>query len=82
MINLVFSVYPNDDPDTAAKKLAKDLRKEGWYSNPQTGVNTNNNPKDLSKGNNKNKSTVEERKKPAVPTFKYSKIGKRIFMNQ
>jgi hypothetical protein len=27
---MISNVYPNDDPDTAAKKVARDLRKEGW----------------------------------------------------
>lgn len=27
---MIPNVYPNDDPDTAAKKVAKDLKKEGW----------------------------------------------------
>ena len=64
-------VYPNDDPATAAKKLANDIKKEGWYIDAKTD------PKDLNKQNNRNKSTAEERKKFVIPTFKYSKIGKR-----
>jgi hypothetical protein len=31
---MVFKVYPNDDPLTAAKKVAEDLKEEGWGVNP------------------------------------------------
>lgn len=58
-------VYPNDDPDTAKKKVSEELKKEGWGSGSG----------DKNKGNSKSKSIVEEKKKPEVPTFKYSKLG-------
>jgi hypothetical protein len=73
---LEFKIYPNDDPDTAAKKLADDLKKEGWYIDTKTNVVTTTSSKDPSKGNNRKKLTVEENKRSAVPTFKYSKMGK------
>jgi hypothetical protein len=38
-------VYPNDNPDTAAKKVAKDLRKEGWRVIKDKIKDNNNEPK-------------------------------------
>jgi len=67
---LEFKIYPNDNPDTAAKKLADDLKKEGWYTD--TRVRS----KDPNKNNKRSKSTVGERKKPVIPTFKYSKLSR------
>jgi hypothetical protein len=67
---LEFKIYPNDNPDTAAKKLADDLKKEGWYTD--TPVSS----KDPNKNNKRSKSTVGERKKPVIPTFKYSKLSR------
>jgi hypothetical protein len=68
--------YPNDDPDTAAKKVAKDLKEEGWYIDKKAHSNRNTNSTESGTGNNCNKSTTEERKKSVIPTFKYSRIGK------
>jgi hypothetical protein len=73
---MVFEVYPNEDPDTAAKKLADDLKKEGWYIDTKTNGDTTTSSKDPSKGNNRKKLTVEENNRSVIPTFKYSKIGK------
>ena len=36
-------VYPNDDPDTTAKKVAKDLKEEGWRVIPKGKIKDNNN---------------------------------------
>jgi hypothetical protein len=36
-------VYPNDDPDTAAKKVARDLKEEGWQVIPKGKIKDNNN---------------------------------------
>jgi hypothetical protein len=50
------------------------LKKEGWYI--VTKTDNTDSSKDPTKTNNRSKSTVEEKKKPVVPTFKYSKLGK------
>jgi|GEM_PF-960615 len=33
---MTFKVYPNDDPDTAAKKIHEDWKNAGWYSIPKS----------------------------------------------
>jgi hypothetical protein len=50
------------------------LKKEGWYI--VTKTDNTDSSKDPTKTNNRSKSTVEEKKKPVVPTLKYSKLGK------
>jgi hypothetical protein len=59
------NVYPNDDWRTAAKKAAEDIRKEGWTTKPKNKNDKNG------KGNDE-----KEKKRPVVPTYKYSKIGR------
>jgi hypothetical protein len=73
---MTLNSYPNDDPETAAKKLADELKKEGWYVDTKTDGRATTSSKVSSKSNNRSKSTVEEKKKPVVPTFKYSKLGR------
>jgi len=51
--------YPNDDPDTAAKKIAKDPKKEGLFP-----IRRGKEIKDMNK---------EEKQLPVLPTYKYSK---------
>lgn len=40
---MTINVYPNDDPDTAAKKIAKDLEEEGWRVTPKAKIKEDNN---------------------------------------
>ena len=35
-------LYPNDDPDTAAKKIAKGLKEEGWRVTPEAKIKHDN----------------------------------------
>jgi hypothetical protein len=40
---MTINVYPNDDPDTAAKKIAKDLKEECWRVIPKAKIKDDNN---------------------------------------
>jgi hypothetical protein len=59
-------VYPNDDPDTAAKRIHEDWKKEGWFSIPK------NKAKDKPKEKEERKGVKEI----TLTTYKYSRRGK------
>jgi hypothetical protein len=83
---MTINVFPNDDPDTAAARY----HEEEWLNKgfippssprlPDEGNNSinkgNGNTIRKRQGDNKNKSTTEEKKRLVVPTYTYSKIGK------
>jgi hypothetical protein len=74
---MTINVFPNDDPDEAARKYhEKEWLNKGFIPPPPPGENNNGNGIRKKDRDNKNKSTAEEKKRLVVPTYKYSKIGK------
>jgi hypothetical protein len=76
---MIFKVYPNDDPDTAAKKIHEDWIKDGWFSIPKNKNESRAKEKEKSLSKNKTYTLSDnnfkgcyQQEKQSIDDFKWS----------